>query len=246
MSAAPQASLLRIEGLSKSIKKRPVLAGVTLEVTAGRIAGILGPNGAGKSTCFQILIGLMRPDEGTIRLDGEDITHRPIDERAELGIGYLPQETSVFSRLSVGENVRAILEIKGLRGRDIEVRTAELLEDLGIAHLRDGSPLTLSGGERRKLEIARALAIAPKFILLDEPFAAIDPISIADLQRTLERLRERGIGIVITDHNVREALRICDRAYILSDGRVIASGAPAQITADPAVRQAYLGEAFER
>ena len=243
MSARPP--VLCVEGLSKRIRKHAVLRDVSLEIAAGQIVGILGPNGAGKSTCFQILIGLMRPDSGTIRLDDADITHCPVDERAKRGIGYLPQETSVFTRLSVEDNVRAILEIKGLRGRALAEEAQALLADMGIAHLKGNSPLILSGGERRKLEIARALAIAPRFILLDEPFAAIDPISIGELQSTLGRLKERGIGIVITDHNVREALRVCDRAYILNAGQVISSGAPDEITADERVRQVYLGERFE-
>lgn len=245
MADAPGPSRLRIEGVSKRIRKRKVLDNVSLDIRAGQVVGILGPNGAGKSTCFQVVVGLVRADSGTVSIDGKDVTRRPIDERARLGIGYLPQESSVFTRLSVKDNVKAVLEIRGMRGHDLDHAAGDLLDDMKIGHLRDNDPLTLSGGERRKLEIARALAIAPKFILLDEPFAAIDPISVQDLQQTIRGLRERRIGIVITDHNVREALRICDHAYILSEGRVLASGAPESIVGNPEVRHIYLGESFD-
>ncbi len=240
------ASRLLVKGLCKTIKGKPVLDQVSLDIEGGRIIGILGPNGAGKSTCFQIIIGVMAPDSGTISIEGTDITHCQIDERARMGVGYLPQDTSVFTRLSVEDNVKAILEIRGMRGNSLNKQALGLLEEIGIAHLRANDPTTLSGGERRKLEIARALAITPKFILLDEPFAAIDPISISDLQQTLNLLKEREIGVVITDHNVREALRICDHAYILSNGRVLASGTPHEITKNDDVRQAYLGSTFDR
>ncbi len=245
MAEPPAPSRLRIDGVTKRIGRRKVLDGVSLDIRAGQVVGILGPNGAGKSTCFQVIVGLVRADSGTVSIDGRDVTHSPIDERARLGIGYLPQESSVFTRLSVKDNVRAVLEISGLRGERLDKAAGDLLDEMRIGHLHGHDPLTLSGGERRKLEIARALAIAPKFILLDEPFAAIDPISVQDLQQTIGGLKGRRIGIVITDHNVREALRICDRAHILSEGRVLASGPPESITDNPEVRDIYLGQSFD-
>jgi len=237
-------SLLHVERLRKTYGKRTVVASVDLTVEAGEIVGLLGPNGAGKTTCFYMIVGLVRADEGKIELDGQDVTHDPIHRRARHGLSYLPQEASIFRRLSVRENVRAVLELRGLPKEEIRQKEDELLAELGIAHLADQPSVSLSGGERRRLEIARALATDPKIILLDEPFAGVDPIAVIEIQRIVRFLQERGISVLITDHNVRETLGICNRASILADGRVTASGRPEEIIDDPHVRRVYLGEHF--
>ena len=238
------ASRLRSQRLRKRYKSRTVVQDVSLEVGSGEVVGLLGPNGAGKTTCFYMIVGLVPADSGNIQLDERDLTHLPIHRRARLGISYLPQENSVFRRLTVEENVQAILELQGLAPDEIESRLAELLKDLNIAHLRKHAAISLSGGERRRLEIARALGTRPAFILLDEPFAGVDPIAVLDIQRIIRFLKERGIGVLITDHNVRETLGICDRAYIINEGRVLASGAPGEIVYNEDVRKVYLGEHF--
>ena len=237
-------SLLRAENLRKRYKGRSVVQDVALEVSSGEVVGLLGPNGAGKTTCFYMIVGLIAVDAGRIELDGTELTHLPIHRRARLGISYLPQENSVFRRLSVEDNVRAILELQNVAVEEMETRLVELLEDLGIAHLRKHTALSLSGGERRRLEIARALGTRPTFILLDEPFAGVDPIAVLDIQRIIGFLKERGIGVLITDHNVRETLGICDRAYIINEGAVLASGHPEEIVYNEHVRRVYLGEHF--
>ncbi len=237
-------SILRTESLRKRYKARAVVQDVTLEVSSSEVVGLLGPNGAGKTTCFYMIVGLIRADAGRIHLDGRELTHLPIHRRARLGISYLPQENSVFRRLTVEENVQAVLELQQLTQAEIESRLTELLKDLNIGHLRKHPALSLSGGERRRLEIARALATRPEFILLDEPFAGVDPIAVLDIQRIIRFLKERGIGVLITDHNVRETLGICDRAYIISEGTVLASGHPEEIVYNDRVRQVYLGENF--
>jgi lipopolysaccharide export system ATP-binding protein len=239
-----EASLLRTAGLRKRYKTRTVVRDVSLEVSSGEVVGLLGPNGAGKTTCFYMIVGLVPADGGTIQLDGRDLTHLPIHRRARLGISYLPQENSVFRGLTVEENIQAVLELRGVGAGEMEARLAELLADLNIGHLRKNSAISLSGGERRRLEIARALASEPSFILLDEPFAGVDPIAVLDIQRIVRFLKERGIGVLITDHNVRETLGICDRAYIISEGSVLASGLPDEIVYNDRVRQVYLGENF--
>ena len=237
-------SLLRTEGLRKRYKMRTVVQDVTMEVSSGEVVGLLGPNGAGKTTCFYMIVGLIPVDFGRIHLDGRELTHLPIHRRARLGISYLPQENSVFRRLTVEENVQAVLELQGLAPGELEPRLSELLHDLNIAHLRKHPALSLSGGERRRLEIARALGTKPEFILLDEPFAGVDPIAVLDIQRIIGFLKERGIGVLITDHNVRETLGICNRAYIINQGSVIAEGAPDEILSHDEVRSVYLGEHF--
>ena len=232
------------ENLGKRFKKRPVLRGVSLTVNRGEIVGLLGPNGAGKTTCFYIITGLIAADYGSIRLDGVDITDQPMYRRARLGLGYLPQEPSIFRGLTVEQNIRAVLEISE---KDREARQAaldDLLAEFSITHLRRTPALALSGGERRRVEIARALAARPNFILLDEPFAGIDPIAVNDIRDLVLHLKERGIGVLITDHNVRETLELVDRAYILHDGMVLRQGRPSEIVADEAVRRVYLGERF--
>ncbi len=230
--------------LRKRYKSRTVVSDVSLQVSSGEVVGLLGPNGAGKTTCFYMIVGLIPADAGSIHLDQTDLTHLPIHRRARLGISYLPQENSVFRRLTVEENVQAILELQGLKPEEIEARLVELLKDLNIAHLRKHTALSLSGGERRRLEIARALGTKPAFILLDEPFAGVDPIAVLDIQRIIRFLKERGIGVLITDHNVRETLGICDRAYIINEGAVLASGHPEEIVYNDSVRRVYLGENF--
>jgi lipopolysaccharide export system ATP-binding protein len=237
-------SLLRAERLRKRYKSRAVVKDVSLEVSSGEVVGLLGPNGAGKTTCFYMIVGLIAADAGRIELDGREITHLPIHRRARLGISYLPQENSVFRKLSVEENVQAVLELQQLTPAQIEERLVELLRELNIAHLRKHPALSLSGGERRRLEIARALGTEPSFILLDEPFAGVDPIAVLDIQRIIRFLKERGIGVLITDHNVRETLGICERAYIMNDGAVLASGQPEEIIYNDNVRRVYLGENF--
>jgi len=237
-------SQLEALALNKRYKKRIVVHDVSLQVASGEVVGLLGPNGAGKTTCFYMIVGLVPADGGTIVVDGQDITHLPIHRRARLGLSYLPQEASVFRKLSVEDNVRAVLELQQLNGTDIARRLDGLLEELHIAHLRDATALSLSGGERRRVEIARALATRPNFILLDEPFAGIDPIAVLDIQRIIRFLKERSIGVLITDHNVRETLGICDRAYIINEGVVLAAGKPEEIVYNDAVRRVYLGEHF--
>jgi lipopolysaccharide export system ATP-binding protein len=238
-------SRLSAHGLVKRYRKRTVVADVSLNVGAGEIVGLLGPNGAGKTTSFYMMVGLVPVDGGSIMLDGEDITRLPMHARARAGIGYLPQEASVFRKLSVAENVMAILQLRP--ELDAEDRSRELdriLEDLHINHVRDGLGMSLSGGERRRTEIARALAANPRFILLDEPFAGVDPIAVLDIQGIVRHLAQRGIGVLITDHNVRETLGICDRGYILAEGIVIAEGPPKTLLENETVRRVYLGEQF--
>ena len=237
-------SVLRAENLRKRFKSRTVVEGVSLEVASGEVVGLLGPNGAGKTTCFYMIVGLVPADAGRIHLDERDLTELPIHRRARLGISYLPQENSVFRKLSVEENVQAVLELQGLPPGEIQTRLVELLDELSILHLRKHTALSLSGGERRRLEIARALGTRPAFILLDEPFAGVDPIAVLDIQRIIGFLKERGIGVLITDHNVRETLGICDRAYIINEGKVLASGRPDDIVGNDNVRRVYLGEHF--
>jgi lipopolysaccharide export system ATP-binding protein len=237
-------SLLRSQRLCKRYKSRTVVQDVSLEVSSSEVVGLLGPNGAGKTTCFYMIVGLIPVDSGSIHLDSRELTHLPIHRRARLGISYLPQENSVFRRLTVEENVQAILELQGVAPGEMEPRLVELLKDLNIAHLRQHTAISLSGGERRRLEIARALGTRPAFILLDEPFAGVDPIAVLDIQRIIRFLKERGIGVLITDHNVRETLGICDRAYIINEGAVLASGHPEEIVYNDSVRRVYLGENF--
>jgi len=237
---------LAATGLHKAYKKRRILEGVSLSVNSGDVVGLLGPNGAGKTTCFYMVVGLVKPDQGQILLDGRDITKDPMHIRARQGVGYLPQEASVFRQLTVSQNIMAILETrKELDSTTRHDRLEALLEELQITHIRDSLGISLSGGERRRVEIARALAADPGFILLDEPFAGVDPISILDIQRIITHLKERNIGVLITDHNVRETLGICDRAYILSHGKLIAEGKPADVLANEEVKSVYLGENFK-
>lgn len=236
---------LVVRNISKSFQSRRVVRDISLTVSSGEIVGLLGPNGAGKTTCFHMIVGLISSDNGSIFLNEIDLSHLPIDERARLGLGYLPQEASVFRRLSVVDNIKAILQTRrDLNDHDRERWLEGLLEEFHISHLRDSLGASLSGGERRRLEIARALAMEPAFLLLDEPFAGIDPISINDIQQITHQLSDNGIGILITDHNVRETLGTCHRAYIVSDGQILASGTPAGILEDPRVRKVYLGEHF--
>ena len=237
-------SLLKVAGLQKRYKARTVVHDVDFEVGSGEVVGLLGPNGAGKTTCFYMIVGLVSADGGQISLDGKDLTHLPIHARARLGLSYLPQEMSVFRKLTVAQNIRAVLELQGLETRAVDERLEELMAELGISHLRDNTAISLSGGERRRCEIARALATSPRLILLDEPFAGVDPIAVLDIQKIIRFLKERGIGVLITDHNVRETLGICDRAYILNEGAVLAQGTPDTVLADPEVRRVYLGEGF--
>jgi lipopolysaccharide export system ATP-binding protein len=238
-------SRLQAQDLAKRFKGRQVVDGVSLHVESGEVVGLLGPNGAGKTTCFYMIVGLVRCDRGSIRLNDRDITRAPMHARALAGLGYLPQEASVFRKLSVADNLRAVLQTRrGLSRAQRRQLQERLLEELQIGHLADRLGIALSGGERRRVEIARALAMEPAFMLLDEPFAGVDPISVLDIQRIIGHLTERGIGVLVTDHNVRETLGICARAYILSEGRIIAEGAPAQILSDSRVREVYLGEHF--
>jgi lipopolysaccharide export system ATP-binding protein len=238
-------STLKVEGLSKTFRSRRVVDALSLQISGGQVVGLLGPNGAGKTTAFYMIVGLIPCDGGQITLDDRDITRMPMHRRAQLGVGYLPQEASVFRHLSVEQNILAVLETRnGLKRSDRERILEELLEELHISHIRGHSGLSLSGGERRRVEIARALAAEPSFILLDEPFAGVDPISVLDIQRIIAHLRDRGIGVLITDHNVRETLGICGHAYILNAGEVIASGNAEQILENRQVREVYLGEDF--
>lgn len=232
--------------LVKRYQGRTAVDNVSLRVASGEVVGLLGPNGAGKTTCFYMMVGLLPCDSGQINLDNVDITRQPMHQRARRGVGYLPQEASVFRQLSVADNIMAILEIRpAMKSKQRRERLELLLNELHIAHLRDQPGVSLSGGERRRVEIARALAAEPRFILLDEPFAGVDPISVLDIQRIVQHLRERDIGILVTDHNVRETLGICDRAYILNAGVVIAEGAPGAILEDQQVREVYLGQQFQ-
>ena len=237
-------SLLVADKLAKRYKSRQVVTEASIQVASGEVVGLLGPNGAGKTTCFYMMVGLIRADAGQIRLDDTDLTALPVYRRARLGLSYLPQEPSIFRRLTVAENIAAMLELKGHDEAEVATRLENLLEDLHVTHLRDAPALGLSGGERRRVEIARALATSPRFVLLDEPFAGIDPISVIDIQKIVRFLVERGIGVLITDHNVRETLDICNRAYILNEGRVMAAGTPDEIIYNETVRRVYLGEHF--
>jgi len=242
----PPSSQLQASNLAKSYKSRQVLRDLSLRVGSGEVVGLLGPNGAGKTTAFYMIVGLTPCEQGHILLDDRDISRLPMHRRAQLGLGYLPQEPSVFRKLSVADNIMAILETRpdtDSAARD--ARLEELLEELHIGHVRDSLGLSLSGGERRRVEIARALAADPRFILLDEPFAGVDPLSVTDIQRIIKHLSDKGIGVLITDHNVRETLGICSRAYIVSQGVVIASGSAEQILANPQVREVYLGQDFK-
>nr|WP_116608236.1 LPS export ABC transporter ATP-binding protein [uncultured Albidiferax sp.] len=253
MTAAVEVADSRLEArhLQKAYGSRKVVKDVTLAVRKGEVVGLLGPNGAGKTTSFYMIVGLVRADGGHISIDGQSVEHMPIHRRSRLGLSYLPQEASIFRKLTVEENVRAVLELqqddagKSLSKAAIEERLTALLQDLRVEHLRESSAMALSGGERRRVEIARALATQPRFILLDEPFAGIDPIAVIEIQRIISFLKSRGIGVLITDHNVRETLGICDHAYIISDGHVLAQGTPAEIVDNADVRRVYLGEHFK-
>jgi len=241
----PSASVLRAAGLMKRYRRRTVVSDVSLTVESGEVVGLLGPNGAGKTTCFYMILGLVPIDAGSVTLDGEDLTHLPIFRRSRLGLSYLPQEASIFRKLTVEQNIRAVLELQdGLDQEDVRNRLEQLLDDLHIGHLRASPAISLSGGERRRVEIARALATSPRFILLDEPFAGVDPIAVLDIQQIIRFLKGRGIGVLITDHNVRETLGICDHAYIINQGSVLAFGKPEEIIYNEDVRKVYLGENF--
>ena len=238
-------SELRTTSLKKRYRSRTVVQDVSLNVKSGEIVGLLGPNGAGKTTSFYMIVGLVAADGGDIFIDDKNITHYPIHRRARLGLSYLPQEASIFRRLTVTENIQAVLELQGYGKEELQVRLDALLTDLHITHIRDNPAISLSGGERRRVEIARALASNPRFILLDEPFAGVDPIAVLDIQIIVRFLKERGIGVLITDHNVRETLGICDRAYIINAGSVMAEGKPDEIIYNESVRKVYLGENFK-
>ena len=238
-------SELRAVSLNKRYRSRTVVHDVSLTLNSGEVAGLLGPNGAGKTTCFYMIVGLTASDGGDIFIDGENITRQPIHRRARLGLGYLPQEASIFRRLNVSQNIRAVLELKGYDDEEIDERLETLLEELHITHIRNNPATSLSGGERRRVEIARALASDPRFILLDEPFAGVDPIAVMDIQKIVRFLTSRDIGVLITDHNVRETLGICDRAYIINAGTVLAEGKPDEIIYNEGVRKVYLGENFK-
>jgi lipopolysaccharide export system ATP-binding protein len=238
-------AVLRASRLAKSYKQKKVVIDVSLEIRSGQIVGLLGPNGAGKTTCFYMIVGLVPADNGRISIDSKDITPLPMHGRARQGIGYLPQEASVFRKLTVRDNILAILETRsGLKRDEREAKAEELLEEFHITHIRDSVGMALSGGERRRVEIARALAMEPAFILLDEPFAGVDPISVSDIKQIVRHLRDKGIGVLITDHNVRETLDICENAYIVSGGHIIASGSSDQILANQQVKEVYLGNEF--
>ena len=237
-------STLSTHQLMKRYKARTVVHDVSFEVVSGEVVGLLGPNGAGKTTCFYMVVGLVACDGGDVYLDGVKLTHLPMHKRAHLGLSYLPQEASVFRKLTVSENIAAVLELQKLSGDEVDSRSEELLEELHISHLRSSPATSLSGGERRRVEIARALATGPRFILLDEPFAGVDPIAVLDIQKIIRFLKERGIGVLITDHNVRETLDICDHAYIINEGGVLAAGRPDEIIYNENVRKVYLGENF--
>lgn len=239
-------SILTAENLAKSYKSLKVVSDVSLTVNSNEIVGLLGPNGAGKTTTFYMVVGLVRQDQGKIIIDGENISLLPMHNRAQRGIGYLPQEASIFRRLTVYENLMAVLEIrKDLSSQQRREKADELIEEFNIGHIRDSLGQSLSGGERRRVEIARALAANPKFILLDEPFAGVDPISVSDIKKIITDLRNRGLGVLITDHNVRETLDVCERAYIVGEGKIIATGTPEQVMNDEHVKRVYLGEQFK-
>lgn len=238
-------AVLKAAGLQKSYKRRMVVSDVSLEVGTGQIVGLLGPNGAGKTTSFYIIVGLVQSDAGLITIDDQDISLQPMHIRARNGIGYLPQEASIFRRLSVFDNLMGVMQTrKGLSREEREDKVQQLLEEFNITHIRDSLGQSLSGGERRRVEIARALAAEPRFILLDEPFAGVDPISVIDIKKIIQHLKDRGLGVLITDHNVRETLDVCEKAYIVSHGKMIAEGAPADILADEQVKRVYLGDQF--
>ncbi|GAA8964750.1 LPS export ABC transporter ATP-binding protein [Helicobacter pylori] len=238
-------SHLHVEGLQKTFKKRQVVKNFSLDIYSGEVVGLLGPNGAGKTTSFYMIAGLIAADAGCILLDGQDLVHQPIHYRAQAGIGYLPQEASIFRKMTVEQNIRAILEIRLKDTHQIDRELNQLLHDLNIERLRHSPAPALSGGERRRVEIARVLAMQPRFILLDEPFAGVDPIAVIDIQKIISFLKQKNIGVLITDHNVRETLRICDKAYIISDGAVLACGKPEELVNDERVRAVYLGEHFD-
>ncbi|HXN42253.1 MAG TPA: LPS export ABC transporter ATP-binding protein [Myxococcaceae bacterium] len=239
-------SHLVAHGLVKAYRRRRVVDGVHFEVRQGEVVGLLGPNGAGKTTCFNLVVGMVRPDGGRVTLDDLHLTHLPMHKRAQRGIGYLPQEPSIFRKLTVRQNFVAVLELnRSMNGRAREERAAALIEEFGLGHVADSLGETLSGGERRRAEIARSLIPGPRFILFDEPFAGVDPINVGDLQKQIRLLRERGLGILITDHNVRDTLRICDRAYIIAQGRILESGTPSEIAHSERARTVYLGERFQ-
>jgi len=235
---------LAVEGLHKHYRRRQVVKGVSLEAMSGEVVGLLGPNGAGKTTIFYMMVGLVRPDEGEVRLNGTVVTDLPMHRRARLGLGYLPQEPSVFRKLSVRDNILAFLEETSLSPGERRERSEAILREMRIGHVSDTMGYALSGGERRRVEIARALVLSPDFLLLDEPFAGIDPISVADLQQVILGLKERGIGVIMTDHNVRDTLKVCDRAYIISEGEILLAGKPGEIAASDRVREIYLGDGF--
>ena len=237
-------SVLRATHLAKSYKRRQVISDLSVEVESGQIVGLLGPNGAGKTTAFYMIVGLVPPDTGTVSIDGRDITHLAMHQRAHAGIGYLPQEASVFRKLTVEDNVMAILETRDLDETARQERLEQILGELRIAHVRKSLGMALSGGERRRVEIARALAAEPRFMLLDEPFAGVDPLSVIDIQRIMHELTAKGIGVLVTDHNVRETLGVCQRGYVVSGGTIMASGTPEEILANPQVREVYLGQSF--
>jgi lipopolysaccharide export system ATP-binding protein len=243
-AATSAPSVLRAEGLRKQYKKRVVVSDVSLQVESGSVVGLLGPNGAGKTTCFYMIVGLVPLDGGSIHLDGNELSRLPIFKRARMGLAYLPQEASIFRKLTVAQNIQAVLELRDLTTEEIEARRDDLMNELHISHLRNSPAVSLSGGERRRVEIARALAVEPRFILLDEPFAGVDPIAVIDIQEIIKFLKNRGIGILITDHNVRETLGICDHAYIINQGSVLANGKPEEIVYNDTVRKVYLGENF--
>ena len=238
-------SRLSVKQLRKSFKQRQVVQDFSLDIESGEVVGLLGPNGAGKTTSFYMIVGLVAADHGTIRLDEHELRHMTVYQRARLGLGYLPQEASIFRKMTVEENIRAILQLHETDRHTIESRLNDLLGDLNITHLRQSPAPALSGGERRRVEIARVLAMSPRFILLDEPFAGVDPIAVIDIQNIINFLKQRGIGVLVTDHNVRETLRICDRAYIINNGAVLASGRPEELVGNEEVRAVYLGENFD-
>jgi lipopolysaccharide export system ATP-binding protein len=245
MADTSEKGVVRVESLAKHYGPKVAVQNVSLQLKAGEIVGLLGPNGAGKTTTFYMVVGLIPATAGKVFLDGRNITEMPMWQRAKAGLGYLPQEASIFRKLSVWDNVMAVVETLGLPGREAQARTAQQLADLGLERLARQPAFTLSGGERRRLEIARALATGPRFLLMDEPFGALDPISVAEVQSIVRRLKERGIGVLITDHNVRETLSIVDRAYLIHQGRVLVSGTPQDIVNDPESRRHYLGEGFK-
>ncbi len=237
-------STLRVENLRKQYRSRVVVSDVSLNVESGEVVGLLGPNGAGKTTCFYMIVGLVPADGGAIFLDGNEVSRLPIYRRSRLGLAYLPQEASIFRKLTVAENIQAVLELRDLSAEEVATRRDALMDELHISHLRSSPAISLSGGERRRVEIARALAVEPRFILLDEPFAGVDPIAVIDIQEIIKFLKNRGIGVLITDHNVRETLGICDHAYIINQGAVLAFGRPDEIIYNETVRKVYLGENF--